>query len=49
MATLTLEATKIVKFICKDCGHIWNEDYEDGTNCPKCNSENTEEISRTRY
>ncbi|MFA5577611.1 MAG: hypothetical protein WCZ27_08825 [Tissierellaceae bacterium] len=49
MAILTLKDTKLVKFICLDCGHIWDEDYEENTKCPKCNSENTEAISRTRY
>jgi predicted Zn-ribbon and HTH transcriptional regulator len=39
----------LVKFICKDCGHIWDENYEEDINCPKCHSENTEEMSRTRY
>lgn len=50
MAILTLEETILVKFICFVCGHIWDEDYEEGnTNCPRCNSPDTAKISRTRY
>ncbi|NLY85267.1 MAG: hypothetical protein GX077_02805 [Tissierellia bacterium] len=38
-----------VKFICYECGHIWDEDFEDNTNCSDYHSPNTAEISRTRY
>lgn len=50
MAIVTLDETILIKFICYDCGHIWDENFEgDSTNCPKCNSPDTAKISRTRY
>ena len=28
MAIVTLDETILIKFICYDCGHIWDENFE---------------------